>query len=177
MQVKEQNYAENLQQIKKMNNKGFTLIELIVGIAIMSVIAIAVMSLMTNGAKTFSSINYYVNLQYESQLAMAQVGEYLIDTQENIGIVEDKLTIDNGLHGFYLDETTNILYYTDDTGEEPSIVAKYVTGFTVDFDSQITYDDYTAVKEITFTLNLERYGKKHEATQTVFLRNEPELIT
>ena len=66
------------------NNRGFTLVELIVSTAILGIIAVAAGAFMVAGTRTYSSLNYTVRLQYEAQLAMAQLQEYTIDCTEGI---------------------------------------------------------------------------------------------
>ena len=66
------------------NNRGFTLVELIVSTAILGIIAVAASAFMVTGTRTYSSLNYTVRLQYEAQLAMAQLQEYTIDCTDGI---------------------------------------------------------------------------------------------
>ncbi len=103
------------------NNKGFTMVELVVSIAVLSLLSIGVTSLMTTGARNYSTVNTLVNLQYESQMALAQVQEYAIDCNYaiNWNDTDNTLTIVNKgdadfdfvYHVFRLDNTDNTLYY------------------------------------------------------------------
>ncbi len=162
-----------LKKNKKIGkNKGFTLVEVIVAVAILGLISVAAMTLMTTGARTFSSINYYVSLQYESQLSMSQIQEYVIDCEDNISFDDttDTLTID-GTDIFFLRD--DILYYEFD-GEE-AILAKFVSEFHVSFN-EFNDEGTSRAKEINITLNFTRQGKSHEAIQSVALRNNPEIL-
>ncbi len=60
-----------------MNNRGFTLTELIVAIAILSIVALGVLSLMSAGSRSYSNVQGQVNLQIESQIVMGQIQEFL----------------------------------------------------------------------------------------------------
>jgi len=73
--------------MRQRKNQGFTLVELIVASAIMGIVALASAGFLSAGARTYRSVNYSLRLQYESQLTMAQLQEYLIDC--NGGIVWD----------------------------------------------------------------------------------------
>lgn len=61
------------------NNKGLTLIELLVAIAMISIIMIAITGFILTGSKTFSKGNIDAQIQREAQLAVNQVGDLIID--------------------------------------------------------------------------------------------------
>lgn len=62
------------------DQKGLTLVELLVAVAIAAIVAISVGAFMIVGARSFSSTSSEVNLQYESQLAFNQLQDLVIDT-------------------------------------------------------------------------------------------------
>lgn len=62
------------------NNKGFTLVELLVATAIIGIVITAITGFMVVGSRTFASTSSEVNLQYESQLAFNQLQDLIIDT-------------------------------------------------------------------------------------------------
>ncbi len=64
---------------KLLNNKGFTLVEMVVAFAILAVIMTTVTLVIGTSSNTYSKIATDINLQYESQLAMGQLQEYVID--------------------------------------------------------------------------------------------------
>lgn len=66
------------------NQKGFTLVELIIAVAIMSIIALAVGGFMVVGTKSYASANNDINVQQEAQLALNQISDVLIDTTRSI---------------------------------------------------------------------------------------------
>ncbi len=134
------------------NNKGFTLVELVVSIAIFGILSIAVMNFMTTGANLFSTVDTRLNLQYESQLAMAQLQEYIIDcnysvmnrpTDNRIIVVnseyrfEDDGTestdasgsqiIDYTLHSFRYDDTDSTLYYSNGITQDATAVTTFAS--------------------------------------------------
>ena len=71
-----------LNRIKKSlrgNKQGFSLVELLVCVAILGVIAICVSVMMSAGTNTFTKINKRVNVSYRTQLALTQMKEFFID--------------------------------------------------------------------------------------------------
>lgn len=62
------------------DQRGLTLVELLIAIAIASIVTVSVGSFMVVGARTFTSTSSEVNLQHESQLAFNQLQDLVIDT-------------------------------------------------------------------------------------------------
>ena len=65
---------------KDIGNQGFSLVELLIAVAIATIVGGAVFGFMSVGAKNFSWNSSEVNLQNESQLAFNQMQELIIDT-------------------------------------------------------------------------------------------------
>ncbi|PXV93319.1 prepilin-type N-terminal cleavage/methylation domain-containing protein [Lachnotalea glycerini] len=66
------------------NNKGLTLIELIVAIAIVGIVSVSIVSFMVMGANSYKKANSDINLQYEAQLTMNQLQDMVIDADKGI---------------------------------------------------------------------------------------------
>lgn len=71
-----------------MNNKGFTLIELIVALAISSLILIAVGTFLVFNLRSFNATNDIINIQYEGQLALNQLAD-IAKASKGIDAIED----------------------------------------------------------------------------------------
>ena len=69
---------------RKMNNKGYSLMELIVSFAILGFVAIAVLSVMNAGTSMFNTVDSEINLQSKSQITMAQFQQYFIGCSQGI---------------------------------------------------------------------------------------------
>ncbi len=161
----------------KHNNRGFTLVELIVSTAILGIIALSASAFMVAGARTYNSVNYTVRLQYEAQLAMAQLQEYTVDC--NSGIAWDSSTktlyIVNGstVHLFQHNATDHTLSYGTATKMQTlsasanKLVAEHVTGMDVVLEQG----------RASITLNMQRNNKTYNATQLIALRNQPATAT
>lgn len=65
-------------------NQGFSLIELVVSLAILAIVGMVLVGFMSIASKTFRSINSEVNLQYESQLTVNQLKDLIVDSNRGI---------------------------------------------------------------------------------------------
>ena len=174
------------------NNRGFTLVELMVSMVILGIIALAASAFMVAGTKTYSSLNYAVRLQYEAQLVMAQLQEYTVDCTKGIAWDAAKKTLyianedsdpdtdDAVIHMFVHDAAEgaqNIVYKRIDC-EHSTFVEQIdsTTSFAVDalmaehVKSMNVVFDGTQAK---ITLEMTRGNKTYIATQVIAMRNQP----
>lgn len=162
-----------------MNNKGFTLIEMIISTAILGIVALAAAGFVATGARTYRQVNDTIQLQYESQLAMTQMQEYVIDCNTAMSWDGAVLTVvntdgaDQTVHVFAWDGSA-IRYGTgpvaDTLADAADLMADRVTEMEVSF--QKTTDD-RAASAVSIRLTMERNGKSYTGTQTIALRNQP----
>lgn len=161
--------------VKKKKNRGFTLVELIISVAILGIIVIGAGTFMVAGTRTYSSLNYSVRLQYEAQLAMAQLQEYTVDCTAGMAwdATENALYIANGstVHIFDYNETAQTLSYgTGTAAENLSFTADAMCAEHVaDMDVELL----NAGKQVEITLTMTRGNKTYVATQVIALRNQP----
>ncbi len=66
------------------DRNGFTLVELLVGIVILSVVTAAVCSFIVIGSKNYAKANTEIMLQQEAQLALNQISDVVIDTTGSV---------------------------------------------------------------------------------------------
>lgn len=66
------------------NQKGFTLVELIIAIAILAIVALAISGFIVVGSRSYTSANTDIMLQQEAQLALNQISDVIIDTTDSI---------------------------------------------------------------------------------------------
>ncbi|MCD7726687.1 MAG: prepilin-type N-terminal cleavage/methylation domain-containing protein [Clostridiales bacterium] len=66
------------------NQKGFTLVELIIAVAILAVVTLAVCGFIIVGSRSYTSANTDIMLQQEAQLALNQISDVIIDTTDSI---------------------------------------------------------------------------------------------
>jgi prepilin-type N-terminal cleavage/methylation domain-containing protein len=170
------------------DNRGFTLVELIVSIAILSIIAVAAAGFLLAGTRTYTGVNYSVRLQYESQIAMNQLQTYIMNC--NAGAAFDKSSntlyvADRDVDGklkvnvFKLDGE-NLLFANKDAVQEAvvpgsdKIFAEGVQSINVEFKPGIDKNAKTGnAGSAVVTITMERGGKSYSGEQTIALRNEP----
>lgn len=66
------------------DHKGFTLVELIIAIAILAIVTLAVCGFIVVGSRSYTSANTDIMLQQEAQLALNQISDVIIDTTDSI---------------------------------------------------------------------------------------------
>ena len=65
-------------------NSGFTLVELVIVMAIMGILGLAVAGFIGTSTKQYKYASKDVDLQYEAQLTMNQIGDLIIDAQKGV---------------------------------------------------------------------------------------------
>jgi prepilin-type N-terminal cleavage/methylation domain-containing protein len=173
---------------KLFNNKGFTLVEMVVAFAILAVIMLTVTFVIGTSSNTYSKIATDINLQYESQLAMNQLQEYIIDCNACIGVNSggDTLYVINKTddshyeaYKFVKNADTDELYFYNKTIEtsdfNPADPGNYAfTDGTGELMSSYVKDFSAAVADSSVIVTM-KYGSGSETyngRQTFALRNQ-----
>jgi len=165
----------------KNDNRGFTLVELIVSIALLGIIAVAAAGFLVTGTRTYTNVNYSVRLQYETQLAMNQIQDYVMNCGKGIAFDGSILYIVNS------DDTLDEVKWSSADGQllfgrgsaaesgiqATDLMAEHVTGFAVSFTPAAADDKVVNAGSAEITLTMERGGKTYTGTQTIALRNKP----
>ena len=182
----------------KINNKGFTLVELLVTFGVLAVVMAMVGVIIGMSSRTYKNISDDINLQYESQLAMSQIHEYVIDCNYSVELVEDDSYTDILLRtdvlclfnahaedelydGYKLtlapDKDTLILYV------QRGMTSPSPSGFMVDwqplsnnvqsFNAKISEDG----KSITITLVYKQGKETYTGVQTIAFRNPVDIVS
>lgn len=69
------------------DQRGFTIVELLIAIAIMAIVVVAVSGFIVVGSRSYASANSDISVQQEAQLAMNQMSDVLIDTTRSVNYV------------------------------------------------------------------------------------------
>ena len=168
------------------NNKGVTLVELIVTIAMLGIISVAIQGFITISAKVNANVVSDVKLQYESQLVMANVQKYIVNANKGVFVNNNTVLLasdtdreEDDINLFVFDESENILYYGEGSVKAGVLttvsvytLAKNVTDFDVTFESIETTDK---ASQANIILKMERNGEEYLGTQSIALRNNPRI--
>ncbi len=159
------------------SNKGYSLVELIVTIAILSLISTSIFVFFVTGANTYDRIDDTLNLQEQAQFTLANIQEKALDCNGSVSWIDSTLTLtyvdENGVnvtpqHSYQMDGANNdrILYNNQPLGE-------YMTteSGVVPFEVVIKNDEDGNAVSMDVTLRLEEGGLKFETTRTIAFRN------
>ncbi|MCM1261641.1 MAG: prepilin-type N-terminal cleavage/methylation domain-containing protein [Butyrivibrio sp.] len=69
------------------NQKGFTIVELLIGMVILSIVTAALTGFIVSSSKSYAASNTEIVVQQESQLAMNQISDVIIDTTRSVNYV------------------------------------------------------------------------------------------
>ena len=73
-----------MNKSNNMKNSGFTLVELVIVMAILGILGLAVVCFIGTSTKQFKYASKDVDLQYEAQLTMNQIGDLIIDALKGV---------------------------------------------------------------------------------------------
>jgi prepilin-type N-terminal cleavage/methylation domain-containing protein len=183
------------------NNKGFTLVELLVTIAVATIVVGGAVGFMMTGYNQYHSQNSNINLQYEAQLAMNQVEDLILNATNGIAYDEATatLTLYNQVQSEAADGTTttqNIVttvvwdsenkqlklskynYGENEYGvtgriniSTDQLMADYVNGFSIDLA------DIAEKKLVGIAMDFSFDEKTYSTKNNVSLRNNIGIAT
>ena len=169
------------------NNKGFTLIELIISLTIFAVVITAVFGFMLSGVRSYRTVSNRVNIDLETQLTLSQIEEYVIDCNSCISFKNGKLYVINDEDGSYKVnlfefKSDDCLYFGTGTALKSPLTGEYVCTVTATdllaedvnefYVTPISEDgvSYSSAK-ITITFSKHSVTRRHE--KIIALRNMP----
>lgn len=180
-------------------NHGYTLVELIVSFSILAIVSVMIALIIQTSSNTYGGISNDINLQYESQTAMGQIQDRVIDCSSFAAVTSDKGALyifsqtdptHYSAYKFAKSGTSNelLLYYKKNVpgSAEPSdpgifgftenqVLSSYVTGFTAEpLDDNVTGEEMTAV---TVTIHYSLGSRSYIGTQTIAFRNHVKDIS
>lgn len=169
----------------KLNNRGMTLIEMIVAFAILGIVSTSIFSMMLTGTKTYTKLTNTVKVQYDAQLASAKIEKQLFNCNEAIYWTTDQVVMveDNTVHAYCRNATDKTLYYgTGELNDEGKanltmhLLAENVNSIAIANAKTVTEEGVgTFVNYVQLQMELQRNDKTYTVEKTVSLRNKPEL--
>lgn len=181
----------------KVNTKGITIIELMLGVVLFSIVALSITYFISTGTKTCGEAENTINVQEESQVVMNQLLGITVE-----GNSLDFKTDSTGDARFYVMntdkklETTNIekiLYFKKSSGElyyyevnsstsddDKKQIAKEISGATSSISLGQLLGEYltefkvaidTTSYNVTFEVDFNLLGKEMKSKDSITLRN------
>lgn len=179
-----------LNRIKKSlrgNKQGFSLVELLVCVAILGVLAVCVSVMMSAGTNTYTKINKRVNVSYRTQLALTQMKEFFIDCD---AICEDEngdiyiqntdkegnkivylFTFDSDENKVFL-ETFGVMDELVSNGDEQQF-ANHISDFEIKLN-EARETGYIKTASVSITSTLDNQSNSRE--QIFSLKNKPIFV-
>ncbi len=167
------------------NNGGFTIAELLVTMALFSLVAVGVMVMMSAGGNMFNRTNTQINLQYKSQNSMSQFQQYFMSCSTGICRQENGIIYfsdSENVYAFKFDENQNKIFF----GQAPigtasvelsaeNIADPFASGVS-SFTADVSASSDTVASSVKITLTFEEAGKSYTASQVFAFRGKPVYI-
>lgn len=158
----------------KKDNRGFTLVELVLAMSMTSLVLLMVIFLLQQGGRYYQNSRRELEIQKEAQMAMSQLNQLIVNS--------DRLCKEPGLLRIQsLDDSGNIaeeivvslvdgqLLMSKKSGENvvyaDRLMARWVTGFLVELPTEA---DRAVHLELTFDWN----GKEYKTVKSIVPRNQ-----
>lgn len=122
----------------KKNNKGFSIIELLVAMAIMAILSVALVGFISSGSNSYRNTNQNVKIQYDQQLVVNQLRDLILEASA----------------GMYYDASSQTLAIYSRSTDAAGITSYPVTRISYDStDKKMTFGKKTfpTVSAIDFT--------------------------
>lgn len=151
---------------------GFTLVELLVSIAIFSIVSAAIFGFIVVGSRNYTTASTEINLQQEAQLALNQMGDVIIDTTRSVNYYGYPGESSGGVAAVKDAEFSfepafkSLLLFNGEEKEEPDGTKTVVPGSGNDKNYQFYWDK----------ADEELYFSEIEVTETDFSSAEKVLL-
>lgn len=169
----------------QLNNKGFTLIELIVASSVSVIVLLTLVTFVSIALREFQTVSVGTTLRNEAQIAQNQVGKLIIEAvsikKEESTAAYDVYAVDNGreeLSLVYDIENRRLLIDNADSegqtiekivaSPEKTLLASHVSEFSL-LPEEINCNEEEAAVEAKIVINIDRQSV--ETTQKYTLRN------
>lgn len=177
----------------KRNNKGFSLVELLIAMAVSSIVLTALVLLVAQSVKSYSKQTSLAQIQSDADVVLNQISKSILEADivyidkssdyvklytKTVDDTSDPTSPKHIKWGYYYDKNEKKLYYTDDTFSKKSEACDYVEDFDVKLSkSNFTLKDGHIIEvlptnpELQVSITLERMRSKRTVTREYMSRN------
>lgn len=167
------------------NNKGYTLVELLVAMAIFAIVMLEIFTMMNQSSKLYLNGTYEVELQAEAQQIVQQMEELLIDANVAVNNASaNSIEIINHGLGYYIDfeppadpsVSYGNLYFTsatlDDDGNITGIIDSHVPMAEYVESISLNMAEYTTSSKVTLNVVMNNGKYTYSTSKDIYLRND-----
>ena len=168
----------------RLKNKGYTLVELLLSIAVFAIVMVGIASIMSSTLKAYSSANIDVTVQEDCQIAANQIEELLCDASSISAYDPAVGWIFKDDDGPYYDKaisydgsTVILKELVSGAGYIPHTIAEDVTSFSIDnwkADSNVTVATEKAYNQVVINMTMDKNGTTYSLKRNVYFRNDIE---
>lgn len=159
--------------MKAGNNKGYSLVELLLAIFILALVMAGVVSIMRATSVSYRNGNFEVNVQTEAQIVANQIEELLVDADTSVSYNSSTgvyTIVNQGVsHQLKYDSSESTIQYQSGSGGW-SLMAEYVDGFSIDGISTNS-SEVACDNKVTVNVTMNNQGYKYTAVKDVYFRN------
>lgn len=156
------------------NNKGYTLVELLVAIAILAIVLVELFSMMNQSSRLYMRGTFEIELQTEAQQIVQQLEEMMIDADGFVAVDDTNpsaniITISrNGVH--------YVVSLDRPVGQDYGNLNLTVSGETIpmaEFVQSISVNmaDYESASRVNFSIIMQNEQYSYATSQDLYLRN------
>ena len=173
----------------KIKSKGYTLVELLISMAILAAVMVGVISIMRAASVSFKNESIEVKLQEESQILLSQVEELLVDCKEVQGSstsydgiyrikIRDSSVLDSNASNAYKDiylrwHDYGVYYSEDYFGNNEDLIAEGVDQFIIS-GIDTTDGDNICIVKVKMYNHAGDTEYRYDATKNIVFRNDVE---
>ena len=174
----------------KKNNKGFSLVELMIALAISGIVMTALVLLVVQSVNGYGKQTALAQIQSDVDVSLNQISKNVLEADLIKLIKTDdgnircylKKSDDANMWGYYYNKAEKIVYYTNSDESEHVVMSELCDNVT-DFDIRIDTSDYVFEKDgdtikslpknpqVVVTLELKRLNHTRSVTRKFTSRN------
>ncbi len=170
----------------KKQNKGFTLVEMVIAMAVFAIVLMEVAMVMSNATKVYSRSTYDLTVQNEASTSVQIIEDLMVDATESIAVLpslvpgSDKIQVSNWIDKAAGTKETYTIelkmdvpgkpygnVYIDKGGANQSILASNVTAIN------LYTGNYATNSTVTLDMSFEsEQGYEYKVQKDIYNRNE-----